>query len=87
MRPPGKVSSPSELGHANRAPAGAGLQARAWRWALAHRAADGSLPSGSAIGAAHGRHERRGYLVKKAGQAGTFGSLGAHKEDDRRNAA
>ena len=66
VRPPG-------LGQGNRNPVGADLQRRAWQWALAHRASDGSLPSGSAIAAAHGRHERWGRLVKKAGQAGTLG--------------
>jgi hypothetical protein len=34
------------------------LRRRAWQWALANRAADGSLPSGSAIARAHGRKER-----------------------------
>jgi len=68
---------PPELGKANRTTAGVDLQRRAWQWALANRAADGSLPSGSAIGAAHGRHERWGRLVKKTGQAGAFGPLGA----------
>jgi hypothetical protein len=29
-----------------------------WQWALAHRAGDGSLPSGRDIGHQHGRHER-----------------------------
>jgi hypothetical protein len=42
-------------------------------WSLAHRASDGSLPSGSAIAAAHGRQKRWGRLVKEAGQAGTLG--------------
>jgi hypothetical protein len=60
----------------NRTSPGADLQARAWQWGLAHRAPDGSLPSGSAIGAAHGRHQRWGRLVKTAGQAGTFGPPG-----------
>jgi Protein of unknown function (DUF2637) len=71
-----RLVRPPELGKGNRTPAGVDLQRRAWQWALAHRANDGSLPSGSAIGAAHGRHERWGRLVKKAGQAGTFGSVG-----------
>jgi hypothetical protein len=86
-RPPGTISPPPsepalaaelrlvrppELGKGNRAPAGVDLQRCAWQWALAHRAADGSLPSGSAIGIAHGRHERWGRLVKKAGRAGIF---------------
>jgi len=67
-----RLVRPPELGRGNRTP-GVDLQRRAWQWALAHRASDGSLPSGSAIGAAHGRQERWGRLVKKAGQAGTFG--------------
>jgi hypothetical protein len=69
-----RLVRPPELGKANRTTAGVALQRRAWQWALANRAADGSLPSGSTIGAAHGRHERWGRLVKNAGQAGTFGS-------------
>ena len=71
-----RLVRPPELGKANRTPVGVDLQGRAWQWALAHRAPDGSLPSGSAIGAAHGRHQRWGRLVKTAGQAGTFGPPG-----------
>jgi hypothetical protein len=67
-----RLVRPPELGKGNRA-LSTDLQQRAWRWALSHRASDGSLPSGSAIAAAHGRQERWGRLVKKAGQAGTFG--------------
>ena len=54
--------------------AGAGreLQRQAWHWALAHRAGDGSLPSGRQIADQHGRHERWGRLVKRAGTAGKF---------------
>ncbi len=37
--------------------------------ALEHRAADGSLPSGKAIAARYGRHERLGRLVKRMGMA------------------
>jgi hypothetical protein len=48
------------------------LQQQAWRWALAHRASDGSLPSGLEIARQHGRHERWGRLVKRAGAAGEF---------------
>ena len=59
-------------------PAGAGagreLQQRAWHWALAHRAGDGSLPSGRQIAGQYGRHERWGRLVKRAGAAGEFTS-------------
>lgn len=68
-----RLVRPRKLDKPSRTPAGIDLQCRAWQWALAHRAADGSLPSGSAIGAAHGRHERWGRLVKKAGLAGTLG--------------
>src|SRR6266567_221575 len=58
-------------------PAGAGskgkdLQQQAWHWALAHRAFDGSLPSGREVADQHGRHERWGRLVKRAGAAGAF---------------
>jgi hypothetical protein len=48
------------------------LQYQAWHWALAHRADDGSLPSGRDIAWQHGRHERWGRLVKRAGTAGEF---------------
>jgi hypothetical protein len=48
------------------------LQRQAWQWALAHRAADGSLPSGREIAGRYGRHERWGRLVKRAGVAGQF---------------
>jgi hypothetical protein len=75
-----RLVRPPELGKGNRIP-GADLQRRAWQWALAHRAPDGSLPSGSAIGVAHGRHERWGRLVKNAGQAGTFGPPGQARID------
>ncbi len=53
------------------------LQRQAWQWALANRSADGTLPSGGAIGRAHGRRERWGRLVKNVGQAGAFGSENA----------
>jgi Protein of unknown function (DUF2637) len=48
------------------------LQLQAWQWAQAHRASDGSLPSGKAIGCQYGRHERWGRLVKRAGLSGAF---------------
>jgi hypothetical protein len=48
---------PPELGNGGGRP-GDELRRRAWQWALANRAADGSLPSGSAIARAHGRKER-----------------------------
>jgi len=72
-----RLVRPPELGKGNSNPAGVDLQRRAWQWALAHRAPDGSLPSGAAVGAAHGRQERWGRLVKKAGEAGAFGTVNA----------
>jgi Protein of unknown function (DUF2637) len=67
-------SSRSDPGHGDsgQAAVGRGLQQQAWRWALAHQASDGSLPSGLEIARQHGRHERRGRLVKRAGAAGEF---------------
>ena len=50
--------------------AGRELQLKAWRWAQAHRAGDGSLPTGRDIGRQYGRHERWGRLVKRSGLAG-----------------
>jgi hypothetical protein len=67
-----RLVRPPEFGRGDRT-SGTDLQRRAWQWALAHRARDGSLPSGSAIAATHGRQERWGRLVKKAGQAGLLG--------------
>ena len=65
-------SSGSDSGHSRsgQALAGRDLQHQAWRWALAHRGSDGSLPSGLEIARQHGRHERWGRLVKRAGAAG-----------------
>lgn len=56
-----------------------GVDARrqAWQWAIANRAADGSLPSGSAIADRFGRKERWGRLVKTAGTAGEFTDAGS----------
>jgi hypothetical protein len=51
---------------------GRDLQRQAWQWALAHRAGDGSLPSGREIARQYGRHERWGRLVKRSGTAGQF---------------
>ena len=48
------------------------LQRRAWLWALAQRASDGALPTGSEIARQHDRRERWGRLVKNAGLAGEF---------------
>ena len=65
-----RLVRPPKLGHGPRNRAGVDLQRRAWQGALAHRAGDGSLPSGSA--ATHGRQERWDRLVKKVGHAGTL---------------
>jgi hypothetical protein len=51
---------------------GRDLQQLAWEWAVAHRGADGSIPSGKRIASQFGRHERWGRLVKRAGMAGQF---------------
>lgn len=48
------------------------LQRKAWRWALANRTCDGTLPAGSEIARQYGRRERWGRLVKSAGMAGEF---------------
>jgi len=48
------------------------LQRQAWHWALAHRASNGSLPSGREIARQYGRHERWGRLAKRSGTAGHF---------------
>lgn len=50
--------------------AGRELRRQAWEWALAQRERGGSLPSGKAIAAQFGRHERWGRPVKRAGIAG-----------------
>lgn len=55
--------------------AGAEVRRWAWEWAVANRAADGSLPSGKVIATLHGRHERWGRLVKRSGMAGEFNSV------------
>jgi hypothetical protein len=68
-----RLVPPPGFGKESQRPGG-DLQRRAWQWALTNRAGDGRLPSGSAIARAHGRQERWGRLVKKAGQAGAFGS-------------
>lgn len=57
-----RLVPPPELGKGGSRPSGE-LQLRAWQWALANRAADGRLPSGSVIARAHGRNERWGRLV------------------------
>jgi hypothetical protein len=48
------------------------VRRQARQWAPAHLGTDGSLPSGKAIGAQYGRHERWGRLVKAAGTTGEF---------------
>jgi hypothetical protein len=55
---------------------GRDLQRQAWRWALSHRAGDGSLPSGSEIARQYRRRERWGRLVKRAGAAGELDDHG-----------
>ena len=51
------------------------LQRQAWRWALANRASNGTLPAGSEIARQYGRRERWGRLVKSAGLAGEFADV------------
>ncbi len=53
-----------------RSPVGRDVRLEAWRWALANKAADGSLPPGREIALQYGRHERWGRLVKRSGLAG-----------------
>ena len=62
--------TPHGEGPDGRSGAGRDLQRRAWQWALANRAGDGSLPSGRVIAQQYDRHERWGRLVKRAGAAG-----------------
>ncbi len=52
-------------------------QAEAWRWALANRSEDGSLPTGREIAAHFDYKERWGRLIKQWGQQGRFHSLQA----------
>jgi hypothetical protein len=54
---------------------GGSVWQQAWEWALANKAADGSLPSGKEIGDRYGRYERWGRLVKMAGAAGELADL------------
>jgi len=77
-RPPRHSSAAGRRGEgpAGGSSAGRELQRQAWHWALAHRAGDGSLPSGGAIARQHGRHERWGRLVKRAGAAGELDGRG-----------
>jgi hypothetical protein len=62
----------SRAGAGDGAAPGREVQRQAWRWALASRAADGTLPAGWEIARQYGRHERWGRLVKSAGLAGEF---------------
>jgi hypothetical protein len=52
------------------------LQRRAWQWALANPAGNGSLPTGREIAQRYGRHERWGRLVKRSGAAGDLAAAG-----------
>jgi hypothetical protein len=54
------------------------VQRQAWRWSLANRTGDGTLPAGSEIVRQHGRRERWGRLVKSAGSAGELEDIAAH---------
>jgi hypothetical protein len=65
-RPGGSTPGPAG------AAAGRESRRQAWHWALAHRANNGSLPSGRQIADQYGRQERWGRLVKRAGAAGEF---------------
>jgi Protein of unknown function (DUF2637) len=69
LRRPSSGAGPGKRQAVSESTAG-DLQRQAWQWALAHRAADGSLPSGREIAHNYGRHERWGRLVKRAGTAG-----------------
>lgn len=77
LRVVGQNKASSRRGDAARA-----LQRQAWLWALAKKASDGVLPSGKAIAAAYGRHER---LVKSQGEAGALGRTEARKEPHSEN--
>ncbi|MEU7894269.1 DUF2637 domain-containing protein [Nonomuraea sp. NPDC049152] len=49
------------------------LRRTAWRWALANRSQDGSLPSGAVIATQFSRSARWGRWIKRAGAAGDLG--------------
>jgi len=70
------VQPPPLSARSDRPTAGRDLQRQAWRWALANRAVDGSLPSGKEIAHRYGRQERWGRLVKRAGSAGELSRAG-----------
>ena len=69
---PGAATSVEPLKRPGRMEHGVDVRRRAWLWAVAHRRADGSLPTGKAIADRYGRHERWSRLVKTAGVAGDF---------------
>jgi hypothetical protein len=70
--PPAQASTSARPKQPGGRTAGIDVRRQAWQWAVANRAADGSLPSGKAIADRYGRHERWGRLVKSAGAAGDF---------------
>jgi hypothetical protein len=55
----------------------AGVQQRAWQWAVDNRTPKGELPPGKAIASRFGRSERWGRLVKQAGLAGRLDTTAA----------
>jgi hypothetical protein len=59
-----------ERGERKRAHGAADLHRAAWRWALANRHSDGSLPSGTVIAGQFGRSPRWGRSIKNAGLEG-----------------
>jgi len=81
----GLVASPAVRDVVHTARSGAGsassrdLQRQAWRWTLANRASDGTLPTGHEIARQYGRRERWGRLVKSAGLAGEFTDIVPHE--------
>lgn len=66
-----ELTEPSENGSRE----GREVQKAAWRWALANRRSDGSLPSGRAISQKFARSPRWGRLVKSAGLAGQLDAV------------
>jgi hypothetical protein len=75
-----------QLTRPGRRVSGQDLQQQAWHWAITHRGADGSLPSGKQIASHFGRHERWGRLVKRTGLAGhlSVGDAPDHRSSDGR---
>jgi hypothetical protein len=86
QRPRQRAGGPGPRGEGSVGRAGAGrdLQRQAWQWALAHRAGDGSLPSGREIARRYDRHERWGRLVKCAGVAGELAAAAEPSESGLR---